>query len=164
MAANPAVDTAIEVVYKAEKALYSLITVTKQEAYKTLVGQLPEAFKNLIQVTLKEAITGVKGVIDKILNNQYVAQAMDLMNAVLEVTQTTMDLLSDAARTAAEKAERFMRAVIGVVTAGAEHMKAIINLIDGVVTGLTGGSVTLEAATVTTLKTNPLLPAASVTA
>ncbi len=157
MALDETFDNVLDIVNKIEKALYVLYKTVSTAGFKALTDKIPEMLKTTIQTKLKDVIGQVSSVVSQFLDGQVMSEVKGVLKAAIDVTQATMDLLPDTARTAAEKAERFMRAVVGLVTAGTDHIRAIIALIGAVVTNLGGGTASLEAATITTLKTNPLL-------
>lgn len=145
---------------KIERALYPLFTALTGDAYKSIYAKLPDVIKTTILPKLKEIIENVKSVVNQFLDSDLLGKILHVLDAGLALVNSTVDMLPDAVQSVADKAAKFLAIVVDFAHAGIDHLRAIVDLLVNAAMSLVADPTasgytppTLQAATVTTLKT-----------
>ncbi|MFE8599109.1 hypothetical protein [Archangium violaceum] len=136
---------------KIESGLFKLYTAVTSSDFKSIRDQLPSIIKDTVLKTLGGLLEQVTAVVRQFLNTDILSKITSVLEAGKSVVESATDLLPEAARNLAETAARFIKIVLDFAAAGLNHIKAIVDLLRGIGIALSGGTPTLDAATVAIL-------------
>lgn len=145
--------------YKIEKALYQLHTAIASKSFKDILDKLPDVINTFVLKPLGNILDQVRQVVSQFLDKETMDKVRGVLEAGLSVVSSTVDLLPEAAQRLAETAHRFIAVVVDFISAGIEHIKAIVDLLGKVGAALIGNDATLDPTTIAALKVAGALPA-----
>ncbi|MCP3099509.1 hypothetical protein LZ198_11575 [Myxococcus sp. K15C18031901] len=134
-----------------EQSLYKLFIAVSGSGFKSITAKI-EVIWTPVRNVLSSVLTKVEGLIAPLKDPQVVESIKGVLEAGRDLVNSTLDLLPDSARNLAQTGQRFLNIIVDFVSAGVEHIVAIVDLLLGVGKALVNEAYTLAATTIAALK------------
>lgn len=145
-----------------EKSLYKLVLALDGPGFKKITQQISVIW-NPIRNALSSILPMIEKFITPLLDRDVLAAIKDVVEAGRDLVGSALDLLEDKARALVTNTKKFLDIMVDFVSAGLDHLSAIVDLLLNLGYLLTEKSLNLKPETLDALKNAGVLVLPAVT-